>query len=72
MEDTTKYKCKHVTCGSRLSALLDYGRYWDGKDFVCVPCGTAPKPAKRERRKIHRILQQEQLEQVEWCKSQNL
>ena len=36
--------CRHVSCGSRLAALRDGGRYWDGRagEWICPVCGTAP------------------------------
>lgn len=43
--------CRHVDSHSRLAALRDGGRYWDGSAWVCPSCGTAP-PATEEEREL--------------------
>lgn len=41
--------CRHVSCQTRLGAIDAGGRYFDGTQWVCVSCGTAPPVTDEER-----------------------
>lgn len=48
--DGSRCVCRHVNSSSRAAALRNGGRYWDGSQWVCTQCGTAPPATDSERR----------------------
>lgn len=55
-DDGSTCVCRHVSSHSRIAALRDGGRYWDGKAWVCPSCGTAPAATAEELDVLERLM----------------